>query len=354
MASDLLKLLLDKFVPSDNHGNDEILFDLSKSEMSYVNGMISNIDNFDIEDMIKTVKIRLETSEITADINRKLRSAMRDEDAVKFAERENRILKRRESSTKELYECQKKYDKVINDLEIQTQLKNQIYQRIKDSAQNQNIYRLSAGMSKIMEELLNQKTISLRTKLEALIVQNLKCIYRKNNLITHVEITDDFQFNLYQDETYTEKEIISLMKNLGSSEFENLIGNRGIGQLIAIYGEKNISSIQKLLEAKDDNQKIDLFKKIELNKLSKGERQIFILSLYWAIIMLSDQDIPFIIDTPYARIDASHRKEISEKFFPNISKQVIILSTDEEINEEYYKILKPYICLLYTSDAADD
>lgn len=63
--------------------------------------------------------------------------------------------------------------------------------------------------------------------------------------------------------------------------------------------------------------------------------------------MLSDQDIPFIIDTPYARIDASHRKEISEKFFPNISKQVIILSTDEEINEEYYKILKPYIAREY-------
>ena len=55
-----------------------------------------------------------------------------------------------------------------------------------------------------MEELLNQKTILLRNRLEALIVQNLKCIYRKNNLITHVEITDDFQFNLYQDETYTE------------------------------------------------------------------------------------------------------------------------------------------------------
>lgn len=45
MASDLLKLLLDKFASSDNHGSDEILFDLSKSEMSYVNGMISNIDN---------------------------------------------------------------------------------------------------------------------------------------------------------------------------------------------------------------------------------------------------------------------------------------------------------------------
>ena len=57
--------------------------------------------------------------------------------------------------------------------------------------------------------------------------------------------------------------------------------------------------------------------------------------------------IPFIIDTPYARIDANHRKEISEKFFPNISKQVVILSTDEEINEEYYEIIKPYIAKEY-------
>ena len=51
--------------------------------------------------------------------------------------------------------------------------------------------------------------------------------------------------------------------------------------------------------------------------------------------------------TPYARIDANHRKEISEKFFPNISKQVIILSTDEEIDEEYYEILKPHIAREY-------
>lgn len=57
--------------------------------------------------------------------------------------------------------------------------------------------------------------------------------------------------------------------------------------------------------------------------------------------------IPFIIDTPYARIDANHRREISEKFFPNISDQVIILSTDEEINEEYYKIVKPYVSKEY-------
>ena len=59
------------------------------------------------------------------------------------------------------------------------------------------------------------------------------------------------------------------------------------------------------------------------------------------------QKIPFIIDTPYARIDANHREEISRKFFPGISSQVIILSTDEEITKEYYDIIKPFISKEY-------
>ena len=61
----------------------------------------------------------------------------------------------------------------------------------------------------------------------------------------------------------------------------------------------------------------------------------------------TEKQIPFVIDTPYARIDANHRGEISAKFFPNISKQVIILSTDEEITKEYYDIIRPYISREY-------
>ena len=108
----------------------------------------------------------------------------------------------------------------------------------------------------------------------------------------------------------------------------------------------SLGKLQKQLSF-NASDRFELYKNIDLSRLSRGERQIFILSLYWSIIELSGQDIPFVIDTPYARIDANHRKEISEKFFPNISKQVIILSTDEEINEEYYQIIKPYVAREY-------
>lgn len=210
---------------------------------------------------------------------------------------------------------------------------------------------ISRKEKKQLEDEFNQaekvKTESIRKKLEKAIVQKLKSIYRKNNLITHIEIGNNFDFNLYQDEEYNGKEILTLYKNLGNSEFTNLIGTKGEKRLVKMLNGTSINVLKNKSEVELGREPIQLYKKIELGRLSKGERQIFILALYWAIIEISGQNIPFIIDTPYARIDANHRREISEKFFPNISDQVIILSTDEEINEEYYKIIKPYISKEY-------
>ena len=166
-------------------------------------------------------------------------------------------------------------------------------------------------------------------------------------MITHIEIEDDYQFNLYQNAKYTNTELIHLIRNLGKDVFASEIGKQGMELLYKKYKVCEVSQLQLAIEADNQNNTHDLYKRVDISRLSKGERQIFILSLYWAIIKLSGQDIPFIIDTPYARIDANHRKEISEKFFPNISKQVVILSTDEEINEEYYEIIKPYIAKEY-------
>ena len=162
-----------------------------------------------------------------------------------------------------------------------------------------------------------------------------------------MEIDEKWQFQLYQNQTYTENELTTLLKNLGTEEFKKQIGNKGIQMLYEKYHADSLNDIRKYLTENWNGEEIELYKKIDMGRLSKGERQIFILSLYWAIIKISGQQIPFIIDTPYARIDARHRQQISEKFFPNISEQVIILSTDEEINREYYKILKPFIANEY-------
>ena len=343
----LMDYLLDTFRPKGFRDDMEMMFDLSKEDIGRVNGIVSSLDDFDVSAMVDMVKKRKIASERTAEINRILKNSMSEEDVNTFAQKENAILKKKDDITSRLYDSQHRLEDIDKELNSQEQIRDKAMQILKSNAQNKHIYELSTGISSMMEQLLEEKTVSIRKKLEKAIVQKLKSIYRKNNLITHIEIGKNFDFNLYQDEEYNGKELLTLYKNLGSSEFTNLIGTKGEKKLIKMFHGTSINVLKNISEVELGKEPIQLYKKIELGRLSKGERQIFILALYWAIIEISGQNIPFVIDTPYARIDANHRREISEKFFPNISNQVIILSTDEEINEEYYKIVKPYISKEY-------
>ena len=343
----LMDYLLDTFRPKGFRDNMEMMFDLSKEDIGRVNGIVSSLDDFDVSAMVEMVNKRKAASERTAEINRILKNSMSEEDVNAFAQKENEILKKKDDLSSRLYDSQHRLEDIDKELHSQEQIRDKAMQILKSNAQNKHVYELSSGISSMMEQFLEEKTLSIRKKLEKAIVQKLKSIYRKNNLITHIEIGKNFDFNLYQDEEYNGKELLTLYKNLGSSEFTNLIGTKGEKRLIKMLNGTSINVLKNKSEIELGEEPIQLYKKIELGRLSKGERQIFILALYWAIIEISGQNIPFVIDTPYARIDANHRREISEKFFPNISDQVIILSTDEEINEEYYKIVKPYISKEY-------
>lgn len=342
----LMNMLLGKFKPKEYKENLVPMHDLSKEDTGRVNAMISTINSFDANTMIDTIKKKKKASDRTMEINRVLKSAMTDEDAAGFSERQNLLLKKKEEVKQKIYDNKVRQEELAVQIKEAVQQRERSWQNVKDNAQNRHVFELSTGLSTMMDTLLREKTIEIKRRLEQLIVDNLQHIYRKNNLITHIEIDDSFQFNLYQDAVYTSKELMHLLKNLGKDAFALTIGNQGQRILFERYEVETINQLRQVLST-DSTNTIILYKKIDLNRLSKGERQIFILSLYWAIIELSGQDIPFIIDTPYARIDANHRKEISEKFFPNISRQVIILSTDEEINEEYYKIIKPHIAKEY-------
>lgn len=343
----LMDFLLKKFKPKGFQEGAQPVHDLSKEDLGRVNAMISAIDDFDVGAMVELVEKRRETADKTMEINRRLKSAMTDEDARKFAERENVLLKKKDEILSNIHELEMRITIVKEELAAAIQKSDRAFQNIKDNAQNKHVFELSTGLSKMMGTILENKSESIKRNLERLIVENLQHIYIKNNLITHIEIGDDFQFNLYQNVKYSSTELLHLIKNLGKEVFTSEIGQQGMQFLCEKYQVATVSQLQQALEADEQKSSYSLFKRIDISRLSKGERQIFILSLYWAIIELSGQDIPFVIDTPYARIDASHRKEISEKFFPNISKQVIILSTDEEINEEYYKIIKPYVAKEY-------
>ena len=84
--------------------------------------------------------------------------------------------------------------------------------------------------------------------------------------------------------------------------------------------------------------------------LSKGEKQMYATAVLLALAKTSGKPLPFMIDTPLARLDVGHRDNLIEKFFPYASHQVVIFSTDSEIDEKYYSKMKPYISRSYAME----
>jgi DNA sulfur modification protein DndD len=91
----------------------------------------------------------------------------------------------------------------------------------------------------------------------------------------------------------------------------------------------------------------------EKRSLSAGEKQIYAISLLWGLAKASDAELPIIIDTPFARLDSEHRTKIAEHYFPHASGQIIVLSTDEEVDQEYIDLLRPYIGRTYLIEHQD-
>jgi len=101
------------------------------------------------------------------------------------------------------------------------------------------------------------------------------------------------------------------------------------------------NSFEITLYGKDENV-------IRRDDLSEGEKQMFATSVLWALARTSGRSLPFIIDTPLARLDMEHRDNLVEEFFPAASHQTIILSTDTEITKPYYEKLEPFITRSYS------
>ena len=82
-------------------------------------------------------------------------------------------------------------------------------------------------------------------------------------------------------------------------------------------------------------------------ELSAGEKQIYTTALLWGLAKTSGKALPMILDTPLGRLDSTHRQLLVKYYFPYASHQVVLLSTDTEVNGHFRSLLEPYISHTY-------
>ena len=240
-----------------------------------------------------------------------------------------------------LSELNKTLSKVDADLEDELILE---YSSKKDTAE----YNTTENNRKIGEN--NQQITKLKNDIVRLNQQLLTLVKKVDvNAQNKLKIKESQKYidvlNSFLDEQKS-KHKVSLEKTI-LSELKILMHKLGSEE----NSSKFIEDVKVTILASGQGMKITLLdqddNEIRKESLSSGEKQIYISCLIKAILNESIQSLPIFIDTPLGRLDEEHRDNITKKYYPALSEQVVLFSTNSEITPKRYKDISDNISKSY-------
>lgn len=224
---------------------------------------------------------------------------------------------------------------------------NKVQSLLEDELKKASINDISARaivmLDKLQEVLYRRKIDSV----ENFFRKEIQTLMRKTHFIDDIYIDNNFNTHIYRTNTIS---INNLREALNTNSEEQLAVFWGAKALKELYRLSGCDSYDSLISYYNNADIGSVLLQIEIDKasLSNGEKQIFIMALYHSLVSLCNNELPFVIDTPFARIDTEHRHNISKYFFSKLNGQIFILSTNEEINSSHLKILENKIASTYT------
>ena len=329
---------------------DDRILDLSFEQSVALTASISELLDFDKSKVAKAKKLIKQSINKSAKIRKELEQSnitsvqeyMRRR--ANLFEKNSSLLNRKLELEQLLQQQKKAYDtsyaKCVKDQAL-----------LEEEIKKESIGDISAKAIIMLDKLqvdLYHKQIG---KIEAEFRRSINTLMRKVGFIDDIFIDDEFNIHVFRNEEISGKKIKDIISASTKEQFISNFGEQALKSLVSQYenvhfGEKN-SSIK-------DIDAIILPMEIDKDSFSNGEKQIFIMALYYSLVQLGNHEIPFVIDTPYARIDTEHRHNIAKHFFSKLKGQVFILSTNEEITGEHVNILQDKIHSRYMLENVDN
>ena len=236
---------------------------------------------------------------------------------------------------------------LLNDLERINVERDNIEKNLCAIPENNQVNELISKEKKLSNELLEIKVKNNLLKNEAIEIQKQlentnKILDQKIQIISEHESVHELDKNIIITSKKSRETLKAYKLKLTEKHIEGI--NNKVTECFKKIHRKKKDNIKFKIDAQDFS--ISMFvdnKECEISVMSSGERQLLAISILWSLSILANKDMPILIDTPLARLDSKHRKNLLKEYFPKSSHQILIFSTDEEIDAKYYPLISSAI-----------
>ena len=289
----LIEDILSVFESEQKSKNSTSMFNLSPLDYANILTLFDNLKTKYLENLKKLSDEYRDVNDELQKIDASLVNAPNDDELgpliskLNSLHEEQGVLKTEAGHLEQQISSKNSYLKMLN-----FKLRNILADKYKDK--NAGVQaELATKVQKVLDEYVEKLKIKKLELLEKYLLEEIQRLMHKENLVTKVSVDKDtFEIKLFD---------------------------------------------------KDGNQS-------PKDLLSKGEKQMYATAVLLALAKTSGKPLPFMIDTPLARLDVGHRDNLIKKFFPYASHQVVIFSTDSEIDQKYYLQMKPYLSRSYAME----
>ena len=333
--------LVEDIKPDGYEDNFHSIYNLSNDESSTLSALIRNILTTNNQSTLDLFNELRSIAEELSQIRQKLNTSLEDNSLNDYLKSLSVLTTKIAKLSEDKSLLNGKFEILNEKINSTTVERDKSKAKYTELLQANKVVDMSDNLILMLDDIISTLTDNKIKEIQNNFMNIFKKIIRKDNFIDFINIDNKFNVSLYINKMYSSLEIENLISNIGYDEIEKKFGELFFQDLFKAYNVETKSEFLNSINSNNQSAFLDLRTKVDINGFSSGEKQIYILCLYWALIKSSNIEIPFIIDTPYARIDETHRNNITSEYLSSISNQVIILSTNTEIDEKAYKEIKP-------------